>query len=452
MLRAELSQLRRGLGSRVSLLSTALRGGAQLHQAAVATSSPLASVVRQFASEPAPKTRPACLSDRATKKLVVRGKEIPVDDDYWEYVADEQSVRDAPKYANNTENYIGTIKYPLGLIGPLQVNGLHANRQYVVPMASHEGALLASYDRGAKAITAAGGVNVRIKSRNMIRAPVFIFQSIVEAHDFYRFVHQKEVLSSIEKFVAEKVEHCTVTFLRIFQTDRKVHLSIGIDSEDAAGQNMVTYAGESVMQYMKKNYPGKIPEMYIEGGFNAGKRVSVLHTLLGKGHSVVADCVIPKEVVKKVLHTTPYRLQRFQKMHNRTNEFIGGISCTAHVANGLAAFYIANGQDPACTAESQAAVTHFDVSLRGANARDGKFMEECDLYASMTLNSVIVATIGGGTNLPSFKAARSMMGVKTGNELAEVCAGMALAGELSFYAAMESGEFASAHWDMTHKE
>eukprot|EP00933_Yihiella_yeosuensis_P052091 TRINITY_DN50084_c0_g1_i1.p1 TRINITY_DN50084_c0_g1~~TRINITY_DN50084_c0_g1_i1.p1 ORF type:complete len:559 (+),score=107.37 TRINITY_DN50084_c0_g1_i1:200-1876(+) len=392
--------------------------------------------------------RPLCFADRKSKVLAVKGEEVPVGDDFWEYIADAQSVEDAAKYQNNTENYIGTVKYPVGLIGPLQVNGEFAKRPYFVPFATHEGALVASYSRGAKAIHAAGGCTVRIKSRCMLRAPVFLFKNVEEATDFYRFAIKNQ--DELSAYLCKTIDpHCEVTSIRVIQTDRKVHISIGIDSDDAAGQNMVTYAGEVAMKVMKKWYKKDIPEVYIEGGFNAGKRVSVLHTLLGKGHSVVVDCVIPKEICKEILHTTPYRLQRFQKMHHRSNEFMGGISCTAHVANGLAAFYIANGQDPACTAESSAAVTHFDL-VHGDNDESVKF-EDCDLYASMTLNTIIVATVGGGTNLPSFKASRGITGVKSANELAELCAAVCLSGELSFYAAMESGEFAAAHWNMTHK-
>mmetsp|Transcript_31063 Transcript_31063/g.74098 ORF Transcript_31063/g.74098 Transcript_31063/m.74098 type:complete len:426 (+) Transcript_31063:67-1344(+) len=394
--------------------------------------------------------RPVCLSDRQTRELKVRGQSVPVSKEYWDYVADEQSVNDAEVYRNNTENYVGTVKYPIGVIGPLKVNGEYATKEYVVPMATHEGALLASYSRGAKAITAGGGVTTRIKTRCMLRAPVFIFENIATAHDFYKWVHLEENQAGIKDCLHKNIGHLTEerTRLRVFQTDRKVHVSVGIDSQDAAGQNKVTYAGDLMMKYCKEHYPGAIPEMYIEGGFNAGKRVSVMHTLLGKGHSIVADCIIPKEVCQSVLRTTPYRLQRFQKMHNRTNEFMGGISCTAHVANGLAAFYIATGNDPACTAESQAAVTHFDL----VNPSGGSTNHlDQDLYASITLNSIIVASVGGGTSLPSFKAARSMMGVESANELAEICAGVALSGELSFYASMETGSFADAHWNMTHK-
>ncbi|CAJ1394633.1 unnamed protein product, partial [Effrenium voratum] len=238
--------------------------------------------------------RPVCLSDREKRQLVVRGQNVPVSDEFWEYVADEQSVKDAEVYRtclivqcvawltgqqtcsdqwaecltanmpmavcvcvwtgrNNTENYVGTVKYPIGAIGPLKVNGEYANREYVVPMATHEGALLASYSRGAKAITAGGGVTTRIKTRCMVRAPVFIFDNIADANDFYRWAHQADTQAAVKDTLHKNIGHLTEehTRLRVFQTDRKVHISVGIDSQDAAGQNKVTYAGDLMMRYMK---------------------------------------------------------------------------------------------------------------------------------------------------------------------------------------------------------
>eukprot|EP00428_Durinskia_dybowskii_P018102 CAMPEP_0170227580 /NCGR_PEP_ID=MMETSP0116_2-20130129/13504_1 /TAXON_ID=400756 /ORGANISM="Durinskia baltica, Strain CSIRO CS-38" /LENGTH=255 /DNA_ID=CAMNT_0010478311 /DNA_START=59 /DNA_END=823 /DNA_ORIENTATION=+ len=210
--------------------------------------------------------RPLCLSDCDSKKLVVRGSEVAVDPSYWTHLADEMSVRDAEAYRNNTENYIGTLKYPVGIIGPLKVNGEHTKKDYIVPMATHQSTLIASYNRGCKAVTEAGGVTVRIKSRCMLRAPVFFFQNIAQAAEFRRYCVQPEMKKKIAGVIQENIGHCEVTFLRIFQTDRKVHISIGIDSDNAAGQNKVTYAGDVVMQFMQDTYPGKIPEMYIEGG------------------------------------------------------------------------------------------------------------------------------------------------------------------------------------------
>mmetsp|Transcript_9743 Transcript_9743/g.21423 ORF Transcript_9743/g.21423 Transcript_9743/m.21423 type:complete len:422 (+) Transcript_9743:324-1589(+) len=393
----------------------------------------------------------SCLADRETRKLTLRdGHSIHIEDeDFWKYVADQQSIDDADVYQNNVENYVGTVKYPVGLIGPVRVHGEYtAGKEYVIPMASHEGALLASYSRGAKVLNESGGVTARIKGRRMLRAPVFGFPRIADATDFLRFLSAKETQRQLRARIEGNLAHCTVVGLKAHQTDRKVHLQIAVDSDDAAGQNIVTYAGTLAMELVKELYGKPIYYSYIEGGFNSGKRVSAIHLLEGKGHSVVADAIVPKAVVQQMLHTTPYRLQRFQKMHNRTNEFVGGLSCTGHAANGLAAMFIALGQDPACVAECQVGVTHFDLYVEDS----GTPIKESDLYCSITLNSVIVATVGGGTSLPAFKAARALTGVQSANELAEVCAAAILGGELSFYAAMESGEFAKAHWNLTHKK
>ncbi|CAK9025267.1 3-hydroxy-3-methylglutaryl-coenzyme A reductase (HMG-CoA reductase) [Durusdinium trenchii] len=210
--------------------------------------APCLSQIRHF-------SRPLCLSDREKRQLIVRGQNVPVSDEYWDYVADEQSVKDAEVYRNNTENYAGTVKYPIGVIGPLKVNGEYANKEYVVPMATHEGALLASYSRGAKAITAGGGVTTRIKTRCMVRAPVFIFHNISDANEFYRYAHKASTQDAIKDTLHKNIGHLTEerTRLRVFQTDRKVHISVGIDSQDAAGQNKVTYAGDLMMKFMKEN-------------------------------------------------------------------------------------------------------------------------------------------------------------------------------------------------------
>eukprot|EP00439_Symbiodinium_sp_Y106_P069532 s1754_g11.t6 len=408
--------------------------------------------------------RPVCLSDRQTRELKVRGQSVPVSKEYWDYVADEQSVNDAEIYRNNTENYVGTVKYPIGVIGPLKVNGEYATKEYVVPMATHEGALLASYSRGAKAITAGGGVTTRIKTRCMLRAPVFIFENIAEANEFYRWAHKEENQAGIKDCLHKNIGHLTEerTRLRVFQTDRKVHISVGIDSQDAAGQNKVTYAGDLMMRRLQC---GKARLRHAHTPRQGPLSRGGLHH--SKGHVPVSSENYTLQVA-----ALPKDAQQDERVHGRHQLSLVYISCaelaadtksttpmsllgfdsflrgTAHVANGLAAFYIATGNDPACTAESQAAVTHFDL----VNPSGGSTSHlDQDLYASITLNSIIVASVGGGTSLPSFKAARSMMGVESANELAEICAGVALSGELSFYASMETGSFADAHWNMTHK-
>jgi hydroxymethylglutaryl-CoA reductase (NADPH) len=189
----------------------------------------------------------------------------------------------------------------------------------------------------------------------------------------------------------------------------------------------------------------RVGSALIEGGFNGGKRgSSALHLAQGKGHHVTVDALIPGSVVEALMRATPASIVKMQRLHAKTACFIGTLGTTAHVANGLAAFFIANGQDPACVAESHAAVTSFEVST------DPATKEEC-LYAAMTLPSLIVSTVGGGTRLPSQGACLDVIGAKHSNELAGVLAATCLAGEVSFYAAMVAGEFDAAHWNATHK-
>lgn len=286
----------------------------------------------------------------------------------------------------------------------------------------------------------------------MIRAPCFAFKTVRDASAFLKWFQTSSIQGEIKHVIAQE-PHCHLVKLQPIITDRFVHVHVGIDSEDAAGQNMVTYCGRVVMNLVQKHYVAPavggsgqgILASYIEGGFNAGKRGSVgVHLAQGKGHHVTVECHLPASVVRSVLHTTPRDIVQFQRLHSRTASFIGTLGTSAHVANGLAAFYIANGQDAACVAESHAAVTYFDVET------DPGTQEE-RLYAAMTLPSLIVSTVGGGTHLPSQNACLNVIGAAHSNELAGVLAGSCLAGELSFYAAMTSGEFDQAHWNATHK-
>jgi hydroxymethylglutaryl-CoA reductase (NADPH) len=215
----------------------------------------------------------------------------------------------------------------------------------------------------------------------------------------------------------------------------------------------VTYCGRLIMTAVADKYrPAdaslRVGSTLIEGGFNGGKRGSSgLHLSQGKGHHVTVDAVIPGGVLKALMRTTPERIVQMQRLHAKTASFIGTLGSTAHVANGLAAFYIANGQDPACVAESHAAVTSFEVVADHPQAPAG---ESC-LYASITLPSLIVSTVGGGTRLPSQGACLDVIGAKHSNELACVLAATCLAGEISFYGAIVADEFDAAHWNATHK-
>lgn len=345
----------------------------------------------------------------------------------------------------SVECYVGTVKVPVGCVGPLRVRMDDAPRAdleelldktYLVPMATTEGVLLASYNRGAKAMTQSGGAWASVTSRQMVRAPAFSFANVRAAAAFLKwFRSPSSGVAGAIRVAVEAQPHCRLVRLEAAITDRSVHVHVGIDSDDAAGQNMVTYCGRVVMtEVAARHRPAdesmRVVSALIEGGFNAGKRGSVgVHLMQGKGHHATVDCLLPAAVVRSVLRTTPAEVVRLQRLHSKTASFIGTLGSTAHAANGLAAFYIANGQDPACVAESHAAVTSFEV------AEDG------GLYASMTLPSLIVSTIGGGTRLPSQGACLDVIGARHSNELAGVLAATVLAGEISFYSAIVAGQF-----------
>jgi hydroxymethylglutaryl-CoA reductase (NADPH) len=337
-------------------------------------------------------------------------------------------------YHHNIEHFIGTVKVPVGLAGPLRVNGLFAKGDYYVPMATTEAALVASYSRGSHLLTEAGGCTSVLLSEGVSRAPGFAFRNLREAGMFVLWATE-----NIEEF--RKVAEATTRFgkltdLRITIEGNYVFLNFEFFTADASGQNMVTLATEAICEYIENHCPLKPRHYFVEANLSGDKKASAQSFLLVRGRKVSAEALISADLIEKRLRTTPERLVDFWRMSAMGGVLSGTMGLQGHYANGLAAVYLACGQDVACVAESAVGVTRFEVL-------DGRA-----LYASVTLPSIMVGTVGGGTGLPSQKACLEVLGLAgPGNAqaLAEVCAGLCLAGELSIMGALCSGDFSRAH-------
>jgi hydroxymethylglutaryl-CoA reductase (NADPH) len=215
-----------------------------------------------------------------------------------------------------------------------------------------------------------------------------------------------------------------------------VYLSFEFTTGDASGQNMVTIATEAICSYIAANAPVRPQYFFIETNLSGDKKATFQSFLLVRGKKVTAEAILPETLVEKRLHTTPEQMVNCWRMSAIGGVLSGSIGVQGHYANGLTALYIACGQDPACVAESAVGVTRFEVSPQG------------ELYASVTLPNLMVGTVGGGTRLPSQQACLEIMGLAgpgKAQALAEVCAGLCLAGELSIVGALCQGEFARAH-------
>ncbi len=351
-----------------------------------------------------------------------------------EALADLQTLLQMESYQHNIENFIGSVKLPVGLAGPLRVNGLFAQGDYYIPLATTEAALVASYNRGAQLVTEAGGCTAMLLNEGMTRAPGFAFQNLREAGRFIVWA-----LSQMEEFRQESegtTRHGKLIDMRITVEGNHVYLNFEFTTGDACGQNMVTIATEAICAYINAHTPVRPQYFFLEANLSGDKKASAHSLLSVRGKKVSAEVTLPCDLVEKRLHTTPEQMVNCWRMSAIGGVLSGTLGVQGHYANGLTALYLACGQDVACVAESAVGVTRFEVAPQG------------ELYAAVTLPNVTVGTVGGGTGLPSQQACLDILGLAGRGKaaaLAEVCAGLCLSGELSIIGALCAGDFARAH-------
>lgn len=349
-------------------------------------------------------------------------------------LADPQTLAMKEEYQKNIENFIGTVKVPVGLAGPLRVNGLHAQGDYYIPLATSEAALVASYHRGSLMISEAGGCTSMLLSEGVCRAPGFIFQSLSDAGLFVRWC-----IEQLETF--KEKAHATTRFgrmqdMKVNIDGNHVYLIFEYLTGDASGQNMVTFATEAIVDYIIENTPVQPVQYFIEANLSGDKKASTRSFHSVRGKKVAAEVIIPRHLVEKYMHTTPELMAENWKISALGGVLSGCIGTQGHYANGLAAIYMACGQDVACVAESAIGVTRIELT------------KEKDLYACVTLPNIMVGTVGGGTKLPSQQACLNILGLSGATHaqaFAEVCAAVVLAGELSIQGAICAHHFSRAH-------
>jgi hydroxymethylglutaryl-CoA reductase (NADPH) len=332
----------------------------------------------------------------------------------------------------NVENPVGAAQVPLGVAGPLVVRGLHARGTFYVPLATTEGALVRSYERGMAALARAGGATARVHEDENRVSPVFSFDDVSEAHDFARGL--AEDFDTIRAEAEATTKHGRLLRLECHPVGREVIVNFCYHTGDAQGMNMIVKATDAACRGILSRSRARSFQVF--SGYSSEKRAAGALLAGGKGKRVVAGALVPAEVVKSYLHTTPERLV---EMWHRT--VVGHVQANAvgyngHYANGLAAIFIACGQDVANVVNSSVGITDFEATPAG------------DLYASVTLPSLTVATVGGGTQLGTSRECLEMLGCAGAGraaKFAEIVAATLLAGELSMGAAIASGEFVQAH-------
>lgn len=351
-----------------------------------------------------------------------------------EQLFDEQTARQMEQYQHNIENFIGTVKLPVGVAGPLRVNGLFAQGDFYVPMATTEATLVASYNRGAGLISEVGGASAMLLSEGVSRSPVFSFANFEDLGIFIKWATEHE--TDIRQ-VAESTTHFgKLIDLELSIEGSTVYFSFVYTTGDAAGQNMVTIATHAAVQWMVEHAPVKPRSVYLEGNFSGDKKASAQSLQNVRGKKVTAEVIVPYDIIEKRLHTSAERIVELYQLSVLGGVLSGTLGVQGHYANGLAAVFIACGQDAACVAEAAIGTTVFELR------------PERKLHLSVTLPNLIVGTVGGGTALPSQRSCLEMLGLAgPGNTraFAEVVAALCLAGEISICGAIAAGEFAQAH-------
>lgn len=333
----------------------------------------------------------------------------------------------------NIENFIGVAQVPIGLAGPLPVNGEYAKGEFFVPLATTEGTLVASYNRGMKLLRESGGVTTTVVDDAMQRAPVFVFPSAREAARFGGWV--KENFAEIKQRAETTTSVGKLRDIQQFPASRFLYLRFNYTTGDAAGQNMVGKATKAACDWIMSVYEG-IERYQLEGSFATDKKTSWVNTLNTRGKKVVAEATIPAAKLKEIMHVTVGQIFA-ARLTSQLGGYLAGVNNNgAHSANGITAMFIACGQDAANVAESSAAAVYAEITQNG------------DYYFSVTIPSLIVATYGGGTGLPTQRECLELLGCYgKGNvrKFAEIVAATVLCGELSLGSAVMADEWVSSH-------
>jgi hydroxymethylglutaryl-CoA reductase (NADPH) len=333
----------------------------------------------------------------------------------------------------NIEQFIGVAQVPIGLAGPLLVDGEHAQGEFYVPMATAEGTLVASYNRGMRLLYEAGGVKTTIMADRMQRAPVFIMPSAREARAFCSWLDER--FDEIKAAAETTTRSGKLIDIERYTAARHVYTRFNYTTGDAAGQNMTGKATQEACRWIVREFPD-IERFYLEGAFATDKKSSQVNMLRTRGKRVIAEAVIPNELVERVMRTTSETLFRARQVNN-LGGFMSGVNNNgAHSANGITAMFIATGQDAANVAESSAAYAYAELRENG------------DYYYSLTIPALIVATYGGGTSLATQRECLEMLGCYGKGKVqkfAEIVAATVLCGELSLGSAVVAEEWVEAH-------
>lgn len=375
-----------------------------------------------------PKDDYSLASIKARQKFVSNYAKAPVEH-IAHYSLDPQTLQ------GNCEHFTGVAQVPIGFAGPIKINGEHAKGEYIIPLATTEGTLVASYNRGIKVLNMCGGAKCTVVRDYMQRAPVFEFEDARGARDFVKWVK-----ANTPKIAEEAEATSSIAKLELidpYLANKFAYLRFNFSTGDAAGQNMVGRATFAACSWILEAYKDHtIQHFYLESNFATDKKASQVNIMRTRGKRVTAEAILKREVLNQVMRVEPEGLFHHYGIANIGSIMSGANNNGLHSANAITAIFIATGQDVANVSESSAGLLYTEITKEG------------DLYISITIPSLIVATYGGGTGLATQKECLQFMdcyGKNKVKKFAEIVAGVVLAGEISLASAISSSDWVSSH-------
>ena len=335
------------------------------------------------------------------------------------------------------ENHIGFMKIPMAVAGPLKIDGKYAKGEYYVPICTLEGTLAISMTRGMIATHRCDGIRVSHIKQELSRAPVFTFDNLNKSADFMSWIDEN--FSEIKSIAESTTNYGKLLRIDQYPIQNYVILDFILDTGNAAGQNMVTLAAKRSCDYIKEKTGA---QFFLESGFNSDKKASARNMIMGRGHSVIAETTISNSVIRSILDVDIANLKKYQEIGPTTTRLAGTEGCHLHISNALTAIYLATGQDTACVAENS--IGHYQIEP-----------QENDVKFRLTLPSMTIGTVGGGTRLSPQQQNLKLLGCDTGDtaarKLAEIICASALALEISLFSALASHTFTRAHMKYADK-
>lgn len=330
-------------------------------------------------------------------------------------------------YKKNCENVIGYTTVPLGMVGPININNKHT----FVPLATTEGALIASINRGCKWILQSLHTKETvITDIGITRSPIIKCNSLKDISEIKNYIISN--FESLQKLFSSTTNHGKLKDISFLQNGHYLHLRFEATTGNAMGMNIISKGVEQIMNHLIEKY--NITYITISGNTCVDKKTSAINIIKGRGKHVVTSITLNKDKFEQLANINSKNLINLHIQKNLVGSSLAGSigGNNANVSNIIAAFYLSTGQDLGQIGTSSMSILNIEQICN-------KF-----LNISLTLPCLEIGTIGGGTTLQTQQNCINIIGSNQ-LELIEALSNIIIAGELSLLSSLCKGDLVKAH-------